>query len=168
MFIFPPCCPDFDLYSLKWWSVIDVFAFAEKLRVPITHPLTLIAQSLFGLAQIRPEYTSSRIQLNCLYTHGALALVCLDWLWHDGEFHPQPPSPSLPLLYLTDNPTVVLWGRSLSVKGEGWIGPGATNVALRKGQRREDASGLEESLAQMNLHNHRSKFRHKVYCVSPP
>lgn len=67
-----------------------MFAFAEKLRVPITHPLPLIAQSVFGFAQIRPEYTSGWIQLNCLYTHGALALawVCLDGLWHDGEFHP--------------------------------------------------------------------------------
>lgn len=107
----PPRRPDFDLYSLKWWSVIDVFAFAEKLRVSIAHPLRLIAQSLFGLAQIRPEYTSSPIQLNCLYTHGALASVCLEWLWHDGEFHPQPPPP-VPLLYLTDNPTAVLWGWS--------------------------------------------------------
>lgn len=88
-----------------------MFAFAEKLRVPITHPLPLIAQSVFGFAQIRPEYTSGRIQLNCLYTHGGLAWACLDGLWHDGEFHPQPPAPP-PILFLPDNTTAGLWGWS--------------------------------------------------------
>lgn len=80
----------------------------EKLRVPITHPLPLIAQRVFGFPQIRPEYTSSQIQLNCLYTHGALALVCLDGLWRDGEFHPHP------LRYLTDSGAL---GPELLVKG---------------------------------------------------
>lgn len=50
-----------------------MFAFVEKLSVPITQPLALIAQSVFGLGPIRPEYTSFQIQLNCLYIHGALA-----------------------------------------------------------------------------------------------
>lgn len=104
----------------------------EKLRVPITHPLPLIAQRVFGFAQIRPEYTSSRIQLNCLYTHGALALVCLDGLWRDGEFHPHP------LRYLTDSGAL---GPELLVKGEGCVAPQATNVALRKGQRERMSAG---------------------------
>ena len=82
-----------------------MFAFAEKLRVPITHPLPLIAQSVFGFAQIRPEYTSGRIHLDCLYTHGALAWVCLDGLWHDGESPPPLSATSLP-------PTAALWGWS--------------------------------------------------------
>lgn len=80
-----------------------MFAFAKKLRVPITHPLPLIAQGVFGFAQIRPEHTLSQIQLNCLYTHGALAQVCLDGLWHDGGFHPH-----CTTTLLTENPTVVL------------------------------------------------------------
>lgn len=105
---FPPCRHDFDLHSLEWWSIIDVFAFAEKLRVPITHPFPLIAQGVFGFAEIRPEYTLSRIQFNCLYTHGALAQACLDGLWHGGEFCPLPPP--LFLLHLTDNPPVELHG----------------------------------------------------------
>lgn len=90
-----------------------MFAFAEKLRVPITHPLPLIAQGVFGFVQIRPEYTLSRFQLNCLYTHGALALVCLDGLWHDGEFHPQTPSPSSTSL------TIPQWCFGAGAVGEG-------------------------------------------------
>lgn len=86
----------------------------EKLRVPIAHPLPLIAQSVFGSPQIRPEYTSSRIQLNCLNTHGALARVCLDGLCHHGEFHTHLPS---------------LSAAELLVRGEGCAVPGATNVA---------------------------------------
>lgn len=54
-------------------------------------------------------------------------------------------------------------GLELSVKGEGCVGPEATNVALRKGQRERMSRGeVPEMLAQMNLHNHHSKFRYRV------
>lgn len=49
----------------------------------------------------------------CLYTHGALALVCLDGLWRDGEFHPHP------LCYLTDSGAL---GPELLVKGVWHLG----------------------------------------------
>ena len=111
-----------------------------KLREPIAHPFPLIAQSVFGSPQIRAEYTSSRIQLNCLNTHGALAWVCLDGLCHNGEFHPTPPPP----------PPRQRRFRGRAV-GEGWrvCRPGAMSVALRKGQK-EDISGLKVSLSFWN------------------
>ena len=94
-----------------------MFAFAEKLRVPITHPLTLIAQSLFGLAQIRPEYTSSRIQLNCLYTHAhkkCFGIGLLGWAsaWSRISSLPLalPPSPSI---------TIPQWCSGAWAVGEG-------------------------------------------------
>lgn len=70
----------------------------QKLRVPATHASPLIAQGVFGFAQIRPEHTLSPIQLNCSRTRGALARVCLDGLFRrDGEFLSQPrPPPPLP------------------------------------------------------------------------
>lgn len=50
----------------RWGGVGAGEGFAGvKLRVPVAHPSPLIAQDVFGFAQIRPEHTPSRIQLNC-------------------------------------------------------------------------------------------------------
>lgn len=132
----------------RWGGVGAGEGFAGvKLRVPVAHPSPLIAQDVFGFAQIRPEHTPSRIQLNCLRarTHWLL------FFWGpgllglgpgggvDGEFHPNLAKPQLPHPRATENPTVQLSGW-----GEGCRGPRATNVSASKrtkgGRRDADAA----------------------------
>lgn len=59
---------------LGGWVVSEGGRGGLKLRVPVAHPSPLIAQDVFGFAQIRPEHTLSRIQLNCWCVHTLAAL----------------------------------------------------------------------------------------------
>lgn len=116
-FVFSLCPSDFYIWTAwfagAWWMCLHL---PVKRRVPITHPSPLIAQSAFGSPQITPECTSSRIQLNCLNRHGALAWVCSDELCHNGEFYPRPRA--LP-------PSQCCSGSELLVSDEGYVEPAA-------------------------------------------
>lgn len=80
-----------------------------KLRVPVAHPSPLIAQDVFGFAQIRPEHTPSRIQLNRLRAHTGCSgpgSARMGPSRRDGEFHPNLDNLPPPTSVATPNPTV--------------------------------------------------------------
>lgn len=126
-FVFPLCPSDFYIctawFAGAWWICLRL---PVKRRVPITHPSPLIAQSAFDSSQIRPECTSSRIQLNCLNRHSDLAWVCSNEFCHNGEFYSRPCA--LP-------PSQCCSGSELFVKDEGYVEPAAANVAVGSGQK---------------------------------
>lgn len=110
LIIFPSLSsPCFHLFSLKvgrrngrvciWAGGGGAERVGVKLRVPLAHPSPLIAQDVFGFAQIRPEHTPSRIQLNCSRAHIGCSGPRSAWMGpsrHDGEFHPNLTKPTQP------------------------------------------------------------------------
>lgn len=73
--------------------------------------------------------------------------VCLDGLWHDGKFHththPIHSSLSAHLPPWQSHSSAVGLGLELVVKGEGCVGPEATDVSLWKGQTERMSLGLK-------------------------
>lgn len=106
-----------------------------------------------GCIWLRPDKTWAYMESDSveLVVHTELCHGCawMDLAWWRIPSLLWPPSSTSVKI-----PTVVLWEPELTEKGEGCVGPQATDVALHKGQR-------EETLSQMNRPE-QTKFRQKL------